>query len=112
MQAILNIAKMHPHAAYAAFVHGFCSKWTYFLQTISNLLLPLEERLSHSFIPVLTDRCISKQEHALLALPVCLGGLGIRVFLHCCDDEFAAFAIVTLPLVDLILKQQLQLIYV
>ena len=24
-----DIAKVHPHAAYAAFTHGLCYKWTY-----------------------------------------------------------------------------------
>ena len=29
-----DIAKVHPHAAYSAFTHGLCNKWTYFLRTI------------------------------------------------------------------------------
>ena len=29
-----GIARIHPHAAYAAFTHGLCNKWTYFLRTI------------------------------------------------------------------------------
>ena len=55
--------------------HIFCKQYLIF----SNFLLLLEERLSHSFILALTDCCICEQECTLLALPVWLGGLGIRV---------------------------------
>ena len=35
-----DIAKIHPHAAYAAFVHGVCSKWTYFFAYHPGNLCP------------------------------------------------------------------------
>ena len=44
-----DIEKVHLHAAYVAFVHGVCSKWTYFVCTIpliSALLGPLEDVIS------------------------------------------------------------------
>jgi len=104
-----GVAKAHPHAAYCAFVHGLCNKWTYFMRTIpevSGFFAPLEEGLSQIFIPALTDRSVNEQERALFALPVRLGGLGIRNFPECSDDEFAASLKVTSPLVEAILKQQ------
>ena len=74
---------------------------------LSVLLTPLEEKLSHRFIPALTDCSINKQERVLFALSVRLGGLNIRYFHKCsADDEFAASMKVTLPLVELISKQQ------
>ena len=102
-----GVAKVHPHAAYCAFVHGLCCKWTYFMRTIpdiSGFFAPLEEGLSQLFIPALTDCSINEQERALFALSVRLGGLGIRNFPECSDDEFAASLKVTSPLVEAILK--------
>ena len=54
---LTDIAKIHPHAAYTAFTHGLCNKWTYFLRTIpriSSLLRPLEVVISSKFLPALT----------------------------------------------------------
>ena len=51
-----DIATSHPHAAYIAFTHGLCNRWTYFLHTIpgiSPLLQPLESVISSKFIPAL-----------------------------------------------------------
>jgi len=53
-----DIAKVYPHAAYATFVHGVCSKWTYFACTIpqiSPLFGPLEDAISVKFLPALTE---------------------------------------------------------
>jgi len=105
-----EIVKIHPHSAYCAFVHGMCSKWTYFIHTIpeaSSFFAPLEEGWSRAFIPALSNNSINGQERALFALPVRLGGLGIRKFLECSDDEFAASLKVILHLVEAILCQQL-----
>jgi len=105
-----EIAKIHPHAAYCAFVHGLCSKWTYFIHTIpeaSCFFAPLEEGLSHTFIPALTSCSINGQKHTLFALLAWLGGLGIRNFPECSDDEFASSLKVTLSLVEAILCQKL-----
>ena len=104
-----DIAKVHPHAAYSAFTHGLCNKWTYFLRTIpgiSSLLKPLEIVISDSskFIPALTARLVSDDQRALLALPIRLGGLGIADPQTISDFEFAASERVTYPLVGLILK--------
>jgi len=52
-----EIAKIHLHAAYCAFGHGLCSKWTYFIRTIpeaSSFFAPLEDGLSRAFTPALT----------------------------------------------------------
>ena len=105
-----DIAKVHPHAAYSAFTHGLCNKWTYFLRTIpgiSSLLQPLEVVISSKFIPALTGRLVSDEERALLALPIRLGGLGIVDPQTVSDSEFAASEKVTSPLVELILQQDL-----
>ena len=72
-----DIAKVHPHATYAAFVHGVCSKWTYFVCTIlliSTLLGPLEDAISVKFLP-LTGRSFSDIQRSIFFFA--LGGLGI-----------------------------------
>ena len=71
VRRLVNIAKTHPHAAYAAFTHGLCSKWTYFVRTIpaiSSLLEPLEDIISLQLLPALTGRSISDVERALFSL--------------------------------------------
>ena len=54
------------------------------------------------------QRCASEWERVLFALPIRLGGFGIRDPQQCCD-EFDASVKVTLPLVGLVLEQQMQL---
>ena len=105
-----DIAKVHPHAAYSAFTHGLCNKWTYFLRTIPEIsffLRPLEVVISSKFIPALTGRLVNNDERDLLALPVRLGGLGIVNPQTISDSEFAASEKITSPLVTLILQQTL-----
>ena len=105
-----DIAKVHSHAAYSAFTHGLCNKWTYLLRTIPEIsifLRPLEVVISTKFIPALTGRLINNDERDLLALPVRLDGLGIANPQTISDSEFAASEKVTSPLVTLILQQAL-----
>ena len=77
-----DISVTHPHAAYAAFVHGVVNKWNYLVRCIPdtcNFLLPLEEIIRTKFLPNLTGQSsFSDAERDLMALPPRLGGLGIR----------------------------------
>ena len=110
VRRLVNIAKTHPHAAYAAFTHGLCSKWTYFVRTIpaiSSLLEPLEDIISLQLLPALTGRSISDVERALFSLPVRLGGLGICDPKSHSDAEFDSSVKITSALVALIVQQEL-----
>ena len=52
-----EVASSQPHAAYAAYVHGLSSRWSYLLKIvpdIDDLLQPLENAIHHRLIPVLT----------------------------------------------------------
>ena len=73
------IAHNHPHAAYAALVHGLVDRWAYLARTTPNigpLFQPLEDIIRSKLIPALSGRpAPSDQERALLALPARLGGL-------------------------------------
>ena len=63
---------------------------------------------SGGYRTLLSEHCAGEREHVLFALPIRLGGLGIRDPQQCCD-EFDASVKVTLPLVGLVLEQQMQL---
>ena len=106
---LAEIATSQPHVAYAAFVHGLSSRWTYLSRTIpevSDLFQPLEDAIHQVFIPSLTGRppC-SKLIRDLLALPVRLGGLGLTNPTVICDDNFQASVKLTAPLVAVIATQ-------
>ena len=52
-----TIAKIHPHSAYAAFVHGVLHKLNYVIRTVDlvgSLFQPLEDAIHKHFIPALT----------------------------------------------------------
>ena len=82
---IINLARValsQPHAAYAAYVHGLSSCWSYFLRTVpgnDDLLQPLEKVIHQHLIPALTGRppC-SSIVRDLLTIPVHLGGLNLH----------------------------------
>jgi hypothetical protein len=77
-----NIANVHPHAVYAAYIHGFMSRWTYIARTtphISHLFEPLEQHIRSSFIPIITGQPPPNDSlRNLFALPVRHGGIDIR----------------------------------
>ena len=108
LERLSSIAISQPHAAYSAFIHGIVSKWTYLARTIpdiADLLMPLEITIRYKFLPAITGQpAISDTERNLLALHVCLGGLGIldpvglTAFQHESSQE------VTKPLTALILR--------
>ena len=106
---LAEVASSQPHAAYAAYVHGLSSRWSYLLRTvpdIDDLLQPLENAIHQHLIPVLTGRppC-SSIARDLLALPVRLGGLGIRDPSTTSSESFQSSKSITAPLVTLILSQ-------
>ena len=81
LKLLSKFAVTQPHAAYAAFTHGFTSKWTYLTRVVPNvsdLFAPLEAIIRQIFLPSVTGQSSSSDsERELLALPVRLGGLGI-----------------------------------
>ena len=109
MERLSLVALSHPHAAYAAFTHGLSSRWTYVARTIPDirdLLLPLEQVIRHRFLTSLTGRsAFSDAERDVMALPVCLGGLGITNLTQEAVHHHNTSLKVTAPLVALILQQ-------
>ena len=80
--ALNNLRSQSTPRTYAAFVHGFSAKWSYFQRVIptdQSAFAPLEKALKQKFLPALTGQsAISLETRRLLALPSRLGGLGIR----------------------------------
>ena len=109
LSQLSSIAANQPHAAYAVFVHGFTSKWNYFLCTnpnIHNLLSPLESTIRQHFLPTLVPHPPSDLERELLSLPTSLGGLGICDLNYSSGANYKFSHELSRPLVDLILCQR------
>ena len=110
LSLLSDIAKAQPHAAHAAFIHGFAHKFSFLCRTVADvttLLEPLEECISTTFIPALIGRPpLSEDTRALLALPARLGGLGIINPSHSSQSMYLASSMISAPLTNLISAQQ------
>ena len=81
VSCLAEVARSQPHAAYTILTHGLVDKWTFLSRTIDirqEQLQPLESTIRNHLIPNITGcNPPSDQERELLALPPCLGRLGI-----------------------------------
>ena len=104
-----DISITHPHAAYAAFPHGFVGRWNYLMRCIPNIwtfLAPLKTIIQACFLPNLTGQpSFSDVDHKLFALPARLSGLGVVDPSQYSVFQFSASVAITAPLVQLILQQ-------
>ena len=109
LERLALVATTQPHSAFAAFTHGFTSKWTHLARTIPNIshfLQPLEDIISTRLIPALSGRqAPNNLERNLLSLPARLGGIGLTNPTEVSTSEFAASQDITQPLSDLIAHQ-------
>ena len=103
---LADIALTQPHAAFAAFTHGFVHKFTYLSRTTpfsEHLLQPLEDVIHSNLIPAWTGRVPPNDlERELFALPARLGGLGIVNPATSSSREFDASVSISAPLSHLI----------
>ncbi len=78
LNALCKIAQIQqPHAQYAGYIHGFKHKFNYFLRTIPNtsaLLQPIEDIITHQFLPNLFGSEISADDHCLFLPTYSSGG--------------------------------------
>ena len=117
IEKLSKFAETQPHAAYAAFSHGLISKWNYFLRVVNwemlspvELLQPLESAIQSQFIPAVTGQhSPGKQVREVLAMPVRLGGLGIRNPVIMAMEQYTVSHQICAPLVDRIVHQDHQL---
>ena len=109
------IATTQPHAAFAAFIHGMSSRWTFLARTVPNigyLFKQLEDTIRTAFIPTITGQLPTNDTNrGLFGLPPRLGGLGLLNPVLQSDSEFSASLMVTKPLKELILRQEFEYPY-
>lgn len=108
LSALSDIAKIHPHAAYSAFIHGISSWWTFLCRTtpdIGHLLNPLEHFIRTDLLPVLTGQGPPNDiTRSLLSLPARMGGMGIAQPTNL-GVEYDYSCHISSPLVSLITSQ-------
>ena len=109
------IATTQPYAAFAAFIHGISSRWTFLARTVPNigyLFKQLEDTIRTAFIPTITGQPPPNDTNrGLFGLPPRLGGLGLLNPVLQSDSEFSASLMVTKPLKELILRQEFEYPY-
>ena len=109
LERLSDIAMSQPQAAYAAFTHGFKSKWTYLARTTPNidiLLEPLEEVLRCKFLPAITGQNVFDDNlRNLMGLPARLGGLGITDPSQKSSTFYENSKLITAPIVNIIIDQ-------
>ena len=106
---LMDIARTQPHAAYAAFTHGYVHKISYLCRTVPNVsqsLQPLEDCIRSHLIPILTGQCSPNDSvRDLLGLPARLGGMGLVNPTKISSAQHKASASISDPLKDRILAQ-------
>ena len=84
---------MEPQAAYAAFIGGIKSKFTYFLRTIPDIhdyFQPIEDTIANKFIPAISgSHIVNDVERELISLPTRYGGLAISITKDIAKMEYA-----------------------
>ena len=109
LDLLSDISVTHPHAAYAAFTHGFIGKWNYLMRCIPNIedfVAPLETIVRKHFLPNLTGQpSFNDTERKLFSLPARFGGLGVGDPSQYSTFQYSASVAITAPLVQLILRQ-------
>ena len=93
VEQLAEIAQHELQAALSAYTKGLCHRWTYIQRTIndiSHLFEPLETAIRAKLLKELVGREVSDVERRLLALPVRLGGLGVRNPIQTSQNEYIA----------------------
>ena len=107
--ALTEVALVQPQAAFCAFTHGLCGRWTFFrtCQLHRDQLKPLEDIIHCQFIPSLTGRDAPNDlDRDWFSLPYRFGGLGL--INPCCVSlsQYQSSLQVTDHLVDLLFHQE------
>ena len=109
LNTLSTIAATQPHAAFAAFIHGFVHKFRFICRVCpatEHLLQSLEESIRSRFIPAITGRDPPNNSiRDLLALPTHLGGMGLVNPTTLASVEYNASLCVAEPLKNAILEQ-------
>ena len=91
IHVLSEFAKLQPQAAHAAFVSGFCHRFTYYIRTIPEFETEMQQinNVIHTkLLPALLDHhSLSRHERELLSVPTRPGGLGIPIFSNISFEE-------------------------
>jgi hypothetical protein len=116
VERLAEIARVQPHAAYAAYIAGLSHKWTYTQRTmdrISPLFLKLREAIQRKLIPAVFDErdagVFGENFLSLLALPHRHGGMMFGDPVADCADKHGDSLQVTSILTGLILESEASL---
>jgi hypothetical protein len=110
LTTLCEIATTHPQMAYAAYLKGYKSKFTYFLRTIENFhnfVSPVDQLLSEKFIPTLFGYDTALNEYRdIFSLNPGEGGLGIPTLSNEAQEQHASSLRITEPHVESIMEQE------
>ena len=108
IETLAEITLVEPHAAYAAFVHGFQHKFTFVMRTIPEIN-GIFKRLGDVIIKKLINNIFNREcteiESKIFALPVQLRGFGIYVPSEMCEIQYKNSLAVTKSLVTKVVEQ-------
>ena len=109
MSLLVDVAKTQPHAAFAAFIHGYVHKFNYLCRTVPNVdhaLQPLEDQIRSQLIPVITGHSPPNDTtRDLFSLPARLGGIGLINPTKSSSLQHQASSSISAPLKEQILAQ-------
>jgi hypothetical protein len=108
IEALVKIAEIYPHAAYAAFIHYIKGKWQFIMRTVDNvgkLFQPIEDIITEKLIPLTGRSHCSIEERKLLSLPTRYGGLNIVNPVEEVSLQLDASRKITEPLKKMIIEQ-------
>ena len=110
LEALSEIARSQPHAAYTVFTKGYKSKFTYFMRTIESFedyVDPIQEVIDDLLLPTLFGQTepLPSNLRQLFTLTPAQGGLGVPDLRFEAPQQFAASTTITASHVDSITKQ-------
>ena len=115
LEALSEIARSQPHAAYTVFTKGYKSKFTYFMRTIGSFedyVDPIQEKIDDLFLPTLFGQMepLPSDLRQLVTLTPAQGGLGIPDLRFEAPQQFAASTSITAPHVHSITTQSTSMV--
>ena len=110
LEALSEIARSQPHAAYTVFTKGYKSKFTYFMRTIKSFedyVDPIQEAIDDLLLPTLFGQTepLPSNLPQLVTLTPAQGGLVVPDLRFEAPQQFAASTTITASHVDSITKQ-------
>ena len=112
LEALSEIARSQPHAAYTVFSKGYKSKFTYFMHTIESFedyVDPIQESIDDLLLPTLFGQTkpLPSDLRQLITLTPAQGGLGVPDLRFEALQQSTASTLITAPQVDAITTQSM-----